>query len=139
MYTCIPPTPSSLWGVRSMSAGKNPPTLTPTVSIRYFPTRPLELARPLGKRVEREFSRMRADSHALAHKTTIFARASTSCRVLRSTYDTPVALPPSSVSTARHIASVRISRFPVFKAGGSSTVGDEKFDPVAHDRPHCPQ
>src|SRR2546425_3500223 len=135
----MPPTPSSWWAGRSMRAGKNPPTLTPTVSIRYLPTRPLEFARPFGKRLDREFRSSRADSHALAQRTTILAFACTSCRVLRSTYETPVALPSPSVSTSRHIASVRISRFPVLSAGGSSTVGDEKLEPVAHERPHWPQ
>src|SRR5713226_553540 len=112
-----------------MRAGKNPPTLTPTVSMRYLPTRPLEFARPFGKRPERELRRRRADSHALAQRITTLAFACTSCR----------ALPSPSVSTSRHIASVRISRFPVLSAGGSSTVGEEKFEPVAQERPHWPQ
>src|ERR1017187_7139745 len=74
MYTCIPPTPSQLWAGRSISFGMKPATLTPVVSVRYFPTTPLELARPFGFRDDFELSSSRAVSQELAAITTTFAR-----------------------------------------------------------------
>lgn len=59
----------------------NPAMSVPVVSVRYLPTMPLELARPLGKRDERELSSNRADSQALAARTTTRARRSVSCPV----------------------------------------------------------
>src|SRR5207249_11206906 len=105
-----------------------PDMLAPTVSMRYLPTVPLEFARPLGKREDFESKRSRADSQALAHRTTTFARTWISFRVSRSTYETPAASPSAVVRISRHMASVRISRFPVAFAGGGSTVGEEKLD-----------
>jgi hypothetical protein len=49
---------------------------------------------------------------------------------------TPSARPAESTVTSRAIASVTIVSRPVATAGGSSTEGDEKFEFVAHPRPH---
>jgi hypothetical protein len=46
----------------------------PVVSVRYLPTVPLEFASPCGNIADLEFSRMRADSQALAASTTMRAR-----------------------------------------------------------------
>ena len=66
MYRCMPPVPSSLCGMPSISFGMKPATPAPVESVRYLPTTPLELARPCGNFDDFEFSRMRADSQALA-------------------------------------------------------------------------
>src|SRR5713226_5166326 len=139
MYRCMPPTPSSLWGTPLVSLGMKPLTCRPVVSVRYRPTVPLELARPLGKRADFEFKRSRADSHALAARTTIRARTWYSRRSWVLTYETPVASPCSSVTISRAIALVTIVSLPVLSAGGSRTDGDEKLECVAQPRPHCPQ
>jgi hypothetical protein len=52
----------------------NPVTPVPVESVRYLPTTPLELPRPCGNFDDFELSRIRADSHALAARTTIRAR-----------------------------------------------------------------
>src|ERR1019366_3847274 len=74
MYTCRPPTPSQLWAGRSISLGMKPATLAPVVSVMYFPTTPLVLARPLVFRDDFELSSSRAVSHELAASTTTLAR-----------------------------------------------------------------
>ena len=48
----------------------NPATSVPVVSVRSFPTCPLELASPLGNFGDFELSSSRADSRALAASTT---------------------------------------------------------------------
>src|SRR5262245_53687096 len=123
----MPPTPSSLCGTLLASFGMKPPTDSPVESVRYRPTTPLELARPFGKRGDFELRRSRADSHALAARTTIRARTWYSRRSCVLTYDTPVARPLASVTTSRAIAPATIFRRPVASAGGSRTEGDEKF------------
>src|SRR5919109_4331634 len=116
-----------------------PETDSPVESVRYLPTTPLEFARPLGKRVDFELSRIRADSHALAARTTIRARTPFSRRSVRLMYATPVASPSSSVVTSRAIALETMRNRPVARAGGSRTDGDEKFEWVEQPRPHWPQ
>ena len=74
MYTCMPPTPSQLWRGWSTMRGMKPLTPEPVVSVRYFPAMPLPLASPFGKRDDLEFNSNRALSHALAARTTTFAR-----------------------------------------------------------------
>ena len=73
MKTCMPPTPSSLWGTPFISFGMKPCTLSPVVSVRYLPTLPLELPSPWGNLFDFELRRMRADSQALAASTTMRA------------------------------------------------------------------
>jgi hypothetical protein len=90
MYTCSPPTPSSLCGTWSSSFGMKPATSVPVVSVMYLPTVPLELASPSGNCAERELSSRRAVSSALAASTTIFART---CR------STPGPSPSAPLST----------------------------------------
>src|SRR5581483_11735623 len=116
-----------------------PLTLRPVESVRYLPTVPLELARPSGKRPDCEFNNSRADSHALAARTTILARTAYSRASAVFTYDTPVARPLESVVTSRAIALLMMRSLPVASAGGSKTDGDEKFACVAQPRPHWPQ
>src|SRR5690606_3872685 len=106
---------------------------------RYFPTTPLEFARPLGKRADRELRRSRADSHALAASTTTRALTCSSAPVFLSMYETPVARPEASVVTSRAIALVMSVRRPVFRAGAMSTPGLEKLAFTEHPRLHCPQ
>ena len=69
----MPPVPSSLCGMPSISAGMKPRTLVPVESVRYLPTLPVELPSPCGNFDDFELRRMRADSHALAATTTIRA------------------------------------------------------------------
>src|SRR3989449_986293 len=57
----------------------------PVVSVMYFPTVPLALARPFGYRPDLEFSSSRADSRALAASTTTRARTWRSAPVVLST------------------------------------------------------
>src|SRR6266700_601425 len=100
----MPPTPSWLWGTWSIILGMKPATSVPVVSVMYFPTVPLALARPLGNRLDVEFSSSRADSNALAASTMTRARTCWSDPVVLSTYATPVARPPRSTVTSRAIA-----------------------------------
>src|SRR5580700_5682640 len=111
----------------------------PTESVRYLPTAPEELARPLGNCEDFEFRSNRADSHALAARTTARAFTRFSVRVALSMYETPVALPSDPTKTSRAIAPVINVSLPVAIAGGISTWLELKFDAVVHPRPHCPQ
>src|SRR5688572_577920 len=132
----MPPVPSSLCGMPSISAGMKPRTLAPVESVRYLPTLPLELPSPWGNEDDFELSRMRADSHALPATTTIRARTWLSREVPLSTYVTPLASPAASTVTSRAIALEMIFSRPVFSAGGISTDGDEKLECVEQPRPH---
>src|SRR5262245_47011780 len=125
-----PPTPSQLCGTWSISFGMNPPTSVPVVSVRYFPTTPLELASPCGNCDDLELSRMRDDSHELAARTTTRARTCSSRPVAVLMYDTPVASPCEFTVTSRAIALVMMRRRFVRCPGISSTLGDEKFELV---------
>src|SRR6266576_4715810 len=135
----MPPTPSSLCGTLSASLGMMPARSLPVVSVRYLPTRPDELARPLGKRVDLELSSRRDVSHALAASTTTRARTSRSSPEALSMYATPDARPFASVSTSRTIALGSIASRPVVSAGPSRTPGEEKFEFVLQPRLHWPQ
>src|SRR4029079_15787011 len=135
----MPPTPSSLCGTPSISFGMNPLTPVPVESVRYLATTPLELASPCGNLPDFEFSRIRADSHALAASTTMRARTWFSRTVFLSMYDTTLDSAASSTVTSRAIALATIVSLLVAIAGGSSTDGDEKFECVAQPRLHCPQ
>ncbi len=139
MYRCAPPTPSSLCGIPSMRPGTNPMTSVPVVSVRYFPTVPLELASPWGNMALRELRRIRADSQALAASTTTRARTCSSRPVSLSMNTTPVASPRRSWVTSRTIALVRSVRLPDCRVGKISTLGDVKFALTVHPRLHCPQ
>ena len=68
-------------------------------NVRFWPTRPLPLPRPLGKSLLREFNNRRADSMAVHEATTTRARARC-MRPSESKYKTPVASPfgPTSIS-----------------------------------------
>ena len=99
----------------------------------------LELPRVFGNFELLELRRMRDDSSALAASTTTRARACTSSPVSRLTYETPVAFPSGPRTTSRTIAFVSSVSFPVACAGAIRTSGLEKFDRVAHPRPHWPQ
>src|ERR1700720_2152238 len=111
----------------------------PTESVRYLPTAPEELARPLGNCADFEFSSKRADSHALAARTTARALTRFSVRVALSMYETPSALPSLPTRTSRAIAPVISVSLPVAIAGGSRTWLELKLEAVTHPRPHCPQ
>src|SRR5580704_7428141 len=111
----------------------------PTESVRYLPTAPEELAIPSGNCVDLEFRSSRADSHALAARTTARAFTRFSVRVALSMYETPSALPSDPTKTSRAIAPVTIVSFPVFIAGGIITWLELKFDAVTQPRPHWPQ
>src|SRR4051812_24864775 len=116
--------------------GMNPATSVPVVSVRYLPTVPLEFASPCGNLEDVEFSRMRADSQALAASTTIRAFTCLSSPVALSTYDTPVARPFGPTVTSRAIALVISVRLPVARAGASKTSGLEKFAFTEQPRLH---
>src|SRR5207247_975940 len=74
-----------LRGTWSVILGMKPATSVPVVSVMYFPTVPLALARPFGYRPDLEFSSSRADSKALAASTTTRARTWRSAPVVLST------------------------------------------------------
>src|SRR3954453_7219600 len=139
MYMCMPPTPSSLCGGMSSSLGMKPDTARPVESVRFFPSWLLEFDRPFGCRDDFELSISRADSHALAARTTAFERTVYSRPSAVFTYEKPVALPFSSGTTSRAISPVMIVSLPVFTAGGRNTDVDEKFECVMQPRPHWPQ
>src|SRR5690606_15566963 len=82
---------------------------------------------------------MRADSQALAARTTTRARTVYSCRSSLFTKDTPVALPDSSVITSRTIAFGMTSTLPDSSAGFTSTDEEEKSPYTVHPRLHCAQ
>src|SRR5229473_581935 len=132
MYMCIPPTPSWLCGGILSRYGNSPQPSLPTESVRYFPTVPEELASPSGNEEDLELSSKRADSHALAARTTARALMRFSVRVALSMYETPSALPSLPSKTSRAIAPVAI-------AGGSRTWLELKLEAVTQPRPHCPQ
>src|SRR5580658_10892051 len=111
----------------------------PTESVRYLPTAPEELASPLENCGDLELSNKRADSQALAAKTTARAFTRFSVRVALSMYETPVALPSGPTKTSRAIAPVINVSLPVAIAGGSNTWLELKFDAVVQPRPHWPQ
>ena len=99
----------------------------PVESLMYLPTMPLELAKPLGKRLDFEFNNKRAVSPALAAKITILPRTIFSVIVTVSTYDTPEAKPVvGSVNTSRAMAYVMRVQLPVLMAGIIKTEDDEK-------------
>src|SRR4029079_5025936 len=100
---------------------------------------PPELARPCGNFDDFEFRRMRADSQALAARTTILARTCSSRPVFLSMYDTPVARPSLPSVTSRAIAFVMSVRLPVASAGAMRTSGLEKFAFTVQPRLHWPQ
>src|SRR5262249_16274517 len=124
VYMCKPLAPSSLCGGRSSNNGTCPCTPEPTVSMRYLPTLPLELANPSGNVDDFELSRMRTDSHALAANTTTPAFPCRCPPLFLSTKLTPLALPALSRVTSCAIASVRMSSLPLANAGGRCTVTD---------------
>src|SRR5215469_16829574 len=116
-----------------------PPPSLPTESVRYRPTVPEELARPLGKNDDLEFRSSRADSQALAARTMAAALTRFSDLVALSIYETPVALPSLSMRISRAIAPVTSVRRPVAIAGGMRTWLELKLEAVTQPRPHCPQ
>src|SRR5262245_54264747 len=122
-----------------MSLGTKPATSVPVVSVRYFPTVPLELARPCGNCEDLELSRRRADSQALAATTTTRARTCSSVLLLLLMNETPVARPCASTVISRAIAFVISVSLPVLSAGRMRTSGLEKFELVLQPRLHCPQ
>src|SRR5262249_24645855 len=130
---------SSLCGTLLAIFGMYPRTVKPVESVRYRPTTPLELASPVGNRVDFELSSRRADSHALAASTTMRARIWYSRLSCVFTYEMPVARPASLVVTERAMAFVIIFSRPVRSAGGRRTDGDEKFAWTLQPRPHSPQ
>src|SRR5205823_12995694 len=111
----------------------------PIVTVRYLPTVPLTLARPLGNKEEFELSRKRDVSQALAANT--ITRASTWCSLpsVLSMYVMPLARPLRSSVTSRAMACVTRFSFPVLSAGAISTFVEEKFEFVRQPRLHCPQ
>ena len=73
--------PSALWGGMFSKAGIWPWTPAPTVSMMYFPTSPLPLARPSGNKLLFELRRIRAEERALAARITTRALARSSSPV----------------------------------------------------------
>src|SRR6266571_4292198 len=98
--------------------------------MRYLPTAPEELARPLGKSEDLELSKRRADSQALAATTIARALTRFSEREALSMYETPVALPSLSMRISRAMAPVMSVSFPVWSAGGRRTWLELKFEAV---------
>src|SRR5215207_3936902 len=79
-YTCIPPTPSSLYRLRPKSWGNTPPIDAPVLSCKYLPTTPLPLAKPLACLGAFEFNKSREDSQVLAATITVFPFTWYSCK-----------------------------------------------------------
>src|SRR5678816_1603566 len=119
--------------------GMNPETPVPVVSVRYFPTVPLEFANPVGNCDDLEFNNSRAVSHALADSTTTRARTCSSAPVFLSMYETPVARPFGPTVTSRAIALVISVSLPVASAGAINTSPLEKFAFTWQPRLHWPQ
>src|SRR4051812_24260529 len=108
--------------------------------MRYFPTTPLELASPFGKRLLFELSKSRGVSAPFAHTTTALARWKISF-FAASKYFTPVARPCASVSTLRTYEFGRISQRPVVTAFGIIVTSELDFartsQPKPRQKPHC--
>src|SRR5450631_207793 len=85
LYTCIPPTPSSLYLFLLNSSGMIPPISAPVESCRYLPTTSLLLASPLGCRLDFEFNNSLALSQVLAARITVRPVTWYSCRSSLST------------------------------------------------------
>ena len=81
VYTCRPPTPSSLYTLRSNNFGMMAEREAPVESLMYLPTTPLEFAIPSGKRELFEFNNNRAVSPAEAANITILPLTEYSCKV----------------------------------------------------------
>src|ERR1700759_637440 len=139
LYTCIPPTPSSLYLLRLKRSGIIPPISAPVESCRYLPTASLLLASPLACLVDFEFSKSLALSQALAARITVLPVTWYSCISSLFTYETPVAIPSLSVSTSRAMAFVTRSIFSVFIAGITRQEEAEKSPYTLQLRPHCAQ
>src|SRR5690349_7348762 len=99
------------------NAGTVADMLKPTVSIKYLPTLPDEFARPCGCLDDFEFNSSRADSQALAARTTLRQRTCFSLPSVLSMYETAVTLPLASVTSSRAIALLITCTLPVFIAG----------------------
>ena len=107
------------------------------MSIRYLPTRPDELAKPLGKWLLLELSRRRGGFAATGREDDnagFDLEFLTSLRVHIG--DTAGPSPSEPRRTSRTIAPVRTSRLPVFMAGKMWTPGELKFEFVPQARPH---
>src|ERR1700687_5558728 len=139
MYMCIPPTPSWLCGGTLSRYGNSPQPSLPTESVRYLPTVPEEFARPSGNETDLELRSKRADSQALAAKTTARALTRFSERVALSMYETPSAFPSLPTRTSRAMEPVMSVSLPVAIAGGNKTWLELKLEAVTQPRLHCPQ
>ena len=116
-----------------------PETSLPVVSVMYLPTTPLELASPCGNIDDLELSSSRADSNALAARTTTRAATWRSSPLALSMYDTPVARPSRPTVTSRAIELVSSVSRPVASAGAMRTSGLEKLALTEQPRLHWPQ
>src|SRR5579871_6588709 len=120
----------------------NPIDSAPLSHIRFLPTRPLEFARPSGKRADFDMSSSRGVSTPLAQTTTFRARCLTS-RLRASKYTAPLARPWLSISILRTYELGRISQRPVFSATGITVARVLDLARTSHpnisQKPHCTQ
>src|SRR5439155_7250278 len=119
----------------------NCPTAEPApFHIMFLPTKPLEFARPSGKRFDLELSSRRGVSAPLAHTTTAFARWKISLLSV-SKYLTPVTRPCGDVSILRTYDPGRISHRFVATAFGITVTSELDFartsQPNPRQKPHC--
>src|SRR6266542_1767579 len=104
--------------------------------MRCLPTKPLELASPLGKRLDLELSSRRGVPTPLHARITVFARCSYT-RPSASKYTAPAARPRSSTVISRTRAWVRSST-PASIAGGQYVTCALDNAPMGHPMSHGP-
>src|SRR5215208_4262649 len=108
--------------------------------MTYWPSVPLELARPSGKRLLVELSSNRTDSIVDAQRKTMRAVYSLLSIVCASTMRTPRArLRLGSYNTSATTLFGRSVSLPVFRAAGSVEPRLLKYECVTQPRSHGPQ
>ena len=108
--------------------------------MRYFPTAPLEFARPFGICSDFELSRICVEPIVEAQRKMIRAGIVSFSPVFASITRTPVArFASASKSMPSTTASVRTVSRPVASAAGSVELCVLKYEPVEHPMWHGPQ
>src|SRR5579864_8918056 len=113
--------------------------MLPRSSMKYFPTSPLEFAKPSGNRFDFDIRSKRGVSAPFAQTTTAFARCRCSC-LRASKYSTPSTWPLWLIEILRTYEFARISQRPVLSATGITEA--RVLDLAPHSQPnisHHPQ
>src|ERR1700733_90373 len=124
-----------------VNSGSSPAAPAPVEwSIRPRPSSPLEFPNPAVWLLLDEFSRMRVDSSACAHRITVLARIDFVCRVFPSTNVTPRArFVAGSISTVATTAFVSSVHLPVLSASFTVVNGLLKYEVEMQPRSQVPQ